>query len=307
MGLFASMAAATALNTKQVTVVDGSLSQTIAAIPVTDIITDATAHQFDQYLSAAESDKTVKAIVLEVDTPGGSASASEAMHHRLERFRINTKAAGRTVPVVVAMGGMATSGGYYVSCGADYIFAQPATMTANIGVLMERFNVSELCDKYGIKETTIVGSGGEYKNLGSMFQPETEQARQYLQGLADVTLDQFKKVVVDGRGDKLTDKSVIFNGRVYMGEDALKLGLIDKIGYNEDAYDYAKTAANAAGARVVRYQPPSALERILDSSSSSSSANMPGHKVVNIDGVNIDLARLGDLIAPRPMFLWRGN
>jgi protease-4 len=171
---------------------------------------------------------------------------------------------------------------------------------------MERFNVSELASKYGIKETTIVGSGGDYKNLGSMFQPETEQARQYLQGLADVTLDQFKKVVREGRGDKLTDQSVIFNGRVYMGEDALKLGLIDKIGYNEDAYDYAKTAANAAGARVVRYQAPSALERILDSSSSSS-ANVPGQKVVDIDGVKIDLAQLGDLISPRPMFLWRGN
>jgi protease-4 len=309
LAFFAAVGAAATTKVKEVTLIDGDTS-TIAAIPVTGLIDDDTAHQFDQFLSAAESDKTVKAIVLEIDTPGGSASASDTMYHRLQVFKDNMKSAGRTVPVIVSMGGMATSGGYYVACGGDYLFAQPATMTANIGVLMPRFNISELLDKYGVKETTIVGTGGEFKNLGSMFQPENEKAQQYLQGLVDATLAQFKKVVTDGRRGHLpADTSAIFNGRVYMADDALKLGLIDKIGYHEEAYAYAKSAANSPGARVVRYSPPSALERLL---STDSLSQIPAGKAtsgsnVTINGVNIDIRQLADLLAPRPMYLWQGN
>ena len=232
------------------------------------------------------------------------------MYHRLQVFKDNMKTANRTVPVIVSMGGMATSGGYYVSCGGDYIFAEPATMTANIGVLMPRFNISALMDKYGVKETTIVGTGGEFKNLGSMFQPENDKATAYLQGLVDATLNQFKKVVTDGRKGHLpADTSNIFNGRVYMANDALKLGLIDKIGYHEEAYAYAKTAANSPDAKVVRYQPPSTLEKLLGADSQSTVPAMGAHSGSNvtINGVNLDVRQLAGLLAPRPMYLWEGN
>ena len=296
----------------QVTLVDGAADSTVAVIPVvTDLMTDDTATEFDKFLSAAEDDSSVKAIVLAIDTPGGSASAADAMHHRLMQFKANAKAKGLNIPVVVSMGGMATSGGYYVACGADYIFAEPATMTANIGVLMPRFNVSDLFSKYGVKETTIVDSDGEYKNAGSMFQPENPKDLAYLQGLIDATFAQFKKVVQDGRGARLKSDPEIFNGRVYMADDALKYGLIDKIGYPEDAYDYAASAANAKGAKVVRYTPAPLIQRLLDSDALSNvtpqeTAPAPS-KTVNVNGVNIDVRQLTGLLAPRPMYLWSGN
>ncbi|MGA2233504.1 MAG: signal peptide peptidase SppA [Tepidisphaeraceae bacterium] len=296
----------------QVTVVDSTSDSTVAVIPVvTDLMTDDTASQFDKFLTAAEGDSSVKAIVLAIDTPGGSASAADAMHHRLMQFKANAKAKGQNIPVVVTMGGMATSGGYYVACGADYIFAEPATMTANIGVLMPRFNVSDLFSKYGIKETTIHDTEGEYKNAGSMFQPENPKDQAYLQGLIDATFAQFKKVVQDGRGARLKSDPEIFNGRVYMADDALKYGLIDKIGYAEDAYDFAATTAGVKGAKVVRYTPAPLIQQLLDPDAIANltrqeSAAAPS-KTVNVNGVNIDLRQLINLLAPRPMYLWSGN
>ena len=288
------------------TVVDNAGDQSIVAIPITGIIDDDTATQFDNFLSVAQDDKSVKAIVLEIDTPGGSATASDVIYHRIQRYKSETK-----IPVIAAMGGMATSGGYYVACATDYIYAQPSTWTANIGVLLPQFNVSELMTKYGVKETTIVASGADYKNLGSMFQPDDPKARAYLQGLVDAAFEQFKNVVREGRKDKLpADMTNIFNGRVYTADEAMKLGLVDKIGYQEDAYGYAKTKAGLGEVKVVRYLPPSRLQQLLGA---DSILNLSGGKAqsppsgVTIDGVSVDLRRLAELIAPRPMYLWRGN
>jgi len=306
--VMASISGATGAGAKfrQETVVDGDQDQTILAVPISGIITDASADQFDKALTAAEADKTIKALVLEIDTPGGSASSSDDMSHRLAMFKTRKK-----VPVVVTMGGLATSGGYYVACGSDYIFAEPSTLTANIGVLMERFNVSELANKYGVHETTIISTGADYKNLGSMFQPENDKATQYMQGLVDVMFDQFKAVVRAGRQGKLHgDESEIFNGRAYTADKAIELGLIDKKGYAQDAYQYAQNLASAPSARVVRYMGPTLLERML---SSDSALKLPGletkssDSTIKVNGVEFDLRNLGDLLAPRPMYLWRGN
>jgi len=305
MVIFGAAAGASATHVRKTTVVSSTADATIAVIPVEDLITGETAVQFDQFLTAASEDSNVKAVVLAIDTPGGEASAADTMYHRLMEFKNEKK-----IPVVVTMGGLATSGGYYVACGADYIFAEPTTMTANIGVIFPRFNVSELMQKYGVKETTIVATGCTYKNLGSMFSPEDPKAVAYLQGLVDGTFEQFKKVVLAGRHNLPADTSDIFNGRVYMASDALKLGLIDQIGYAEDAYAYAKKAANLTDAKVERYLPPSALQRALDSDSLS---NITGGQArssqseITINGVNVDAGRLLDLVAPRPMYLWMGN
>jgi protease IV len=302
--------------TRQVTLVNGSLDQVVASIPVGGLITDATAEQFDQFMTTAQQDRSVKAVVLEIDTPGGSATASDAMYHRIQRFRAAENAAGRNVPVIVSMGGMATSGGYYVACSADFIFAEPTTLTANIGVLFPRFNVSSFINQHGVTEETIVATGCDYKNLGSMFKPEDPKALAYLQGLVDQTFDQFKKVVSDGRHGKLPeDTSNIFNGRVYIAADALKLGLVDQIGYADDAYNYAKGIAKLDDMRVVRYKPPSQLAQML--SDDDSISNLIGRKAIGLltgdtkasaaGAQEIDATKLSDLLAPRPMYLWREN
>lgn len=308
--LGAAVTAANGTNVRKVTIVSGPVDSTVAVLPVEGLITDATAQEFDTFLTAATDDKSVKAIVLSIDTPGGSASASDAMYHRLQLFKTQAQQNGQAIPVIATMGGMGTSGGYYVACGADYIFAEPATLTANIGVLFPRFNVSELMDKYGIKETTIVASGCYYKNLGSMFSPESEQGRAYLQGLVDGTFDQFKSVVRANRKKLPADQSDIFNGRVYLAPDALKLGLIDQIGYADAAYTYAKKAANISDAKVVRYMPPTELQQLLDSDSVS---NVPAgqaqssDRTISVGNLSIDSRQLLDLLSPRPMYLWMGN
>jgi protease-4 len=111
--------------------------------------------------------------------------------------------------------------------------------------------------KYGVEETTIVSSGSTYKNAGSPFRPQTEQDRKYLQALADSALDQFKKVVNDGRGSKLVAKPAeLFSGRVFAGQDAMDAGLVDQIGYPADAYQFAAKQANLSKPTVVRYEEP---------------------------------------------------
>ena len=173
-------------------------------------------------LKDVEKDSAVRALVVEIDTPGGSATASDEMYHRLDRFKND-----KHVPVVIAMRGMATSGGYYVSSAGDYIFAEPGCLTGNIGVLFPRFNLSKLANEYGVYESTLTATtpGHSYKNAGSMFQPANPLDEQYLQGLVDGTFAQFKSVVETGRKGKLSDKEGdIFSGKAFIAADALRAG-----------------------------------------------------------------------------------
>ena len=132
---------------KQTLVVAGDLNTKVAVVPVEGIIDDEMALRFDHLLGQVEKDSAAKALVIRIDTPGGSASSSDEMYHRLDQFKTRT---GGKVPVVISMGGMATSGGYYVACAGDYIFAEDETLTGNIGVLFPRFNVSKFINDHGI-------------------------------------------------------------------------------------------------------------------------------------------------------------
>jgi protease-4 len=211
------------------------------------------------------------------------------------------------------MRGMATSGGYYVSCASDYIFAEPGCLTGNIGVLFPRFNMSELFDKWGLKETTITATvkGHSYKNAGSMFQPENPQDEAYLQGLIDGTFAQFKAVVLTGRKGKLVDKTGdVFSGKAFIAQDALDRGLVDQIGYPEKAYDYAASTAGLGGHSVVRYTPNATLIQLLTARSNiqRASGGTPAEAaMVNIDGFNVDAKAVESLFEARPLLLWRAN
>jgi protease-4 len=296
-GLFGGGSSARSSN-----LVDGEPTQKVAVIPVKGVIMDDASAQFDRFLKQVEADKNVKAIVLDVDSPGGSVTASDEISNRLRRF----KAKRPGVPVVVSMGSLAASGGYYVSCGADYLFAQPSTLTGNIGVLLPQYNVHELFEKWGIKETTITSDGAPFKNAGSMFQPERAEDRAYLQDIADKAFTQFKDVVAKGRQGKLRKPlSEIANGKIYVAADAKLLGLVDDVGYLHDAYEYAARQANLSKPTVVRYQtPPSLLEAML---SGRSSAGRTAAGSVQINGINVNAADLHEMTTPRLMYLWRGQ
>jgi protease-4 len=288
---------------RQTTIIDGDPMQRVAVIPVSGIIMNDASQQFARFMKMAEADNNVKAVVLEIDSPGGTVTASDEMHHRIMEF----KKARPGVQVIASMGSLAASGGYYIACAADHVYAQPTTMTGNIGVLFPRYNVSRLADKWGIEETTLHSTGADYKNAGSMFKPDNPKETKYFQDIIDKSFTQFKTVVKNGRGPKLT-KSLdeIANGQIYLGPDALSLGLIDTLGYLDDACAFAAKTAGLKKMQVVRYHnPPSLFEAFA---SGKSNVGAIGANA-NTSGVNVQLdpQKLQEMLTPRMMYLWRGE
>jgi protease-4 len=308
--LFASGIGGSSERINQKVYIEGDPRQKIAVIPITGTIMRPTAEHFDLMLNAAEKDADVKAIVLDVDTPGGAVTASDEIRARIERFRKNNPKR----PVVVTMGGLATSGGYYVSCAADYIYAQPNTWTGNIGVIMPRLNYSKLVKSYGVEEVTVTAPAKGFKNAFSPYSPVDEKDNQYLQGLAQDAFDKFKAVVVAGRQGKLSDTiDHIADGKVYAGDDAKKAGLVDQIGYANDAYDKAASMAQLTNKHVVKYSRPSTLFDLLGGVEGKSNVKagidggVGGNVTINGVNVNVDANLLDELSRPRLLYLWRGQ
>jgi protease IV len=287
--------------------IEGDPNQKVAVIPVSGVIMDEMSAKFDRWLRAIEKDSDVKALVIEIDSPGGSVTSSDEIWHRIARFKQDHP----NMPVVVAMNGLAASGGYYVACAGDYLFAQPSTLTGNIGVLLPNYNLSRLFDKWGIEEKTIVSSGADFKNAGSMFQPESAAHRAYLQDIADKAFAQFKDVVAKGRTGKSNfdakKLSQIANGKIYMAADALALGLVDQIGYPQDAYAYAAQAAGLKNMMVVKYRDPPTIFDAFGGSSRVNPAQGGAGGGITINGVNVNANDLHEVLTPRLMYLWRGQ
>ncbi len=283
-------------------VLEGNPKEKVAIIPVRGIIRDETVAIVGRWLRAAREDANVKAVVIEVDTPGGDVTSSDEIHHLIQKLRKARTEKGETFPIVVSMGSLGTSGGYYISAGADHIFAQPTTLTGNIGVLMPRFNVSGLADKWGVSEKTLAAPEGGFKNAGSMFSPENPRDTKYMQGIVNQAYDQFRSVVKAGREGKLkASLAEVANGQVFTASQALQNGLIDQIDYLESAYLWAAAKAGLNKPTIVRYQKrPSLMETFL----AASNASPPRNVTVNL---NADPATIDQLTTPRIQYLWRGQ
>ena len=295
--------------TIQQTVQAGKSDDKIAVIPLKGLIDPNAAAQFGRFMALAEGDKHVKAVVIEIDSPGGTVTASDEIYNRIKRFKSK-----KNVPVVVSMASLATSGGYYAACGADHVIAQPTTFTGNIGVLMPRYNFSKLMEKYGVEETTIVSSGAPFKNAGSSFRPESPDEKAYMQQLADSAFVQFKNVVTQGRSSKLKGSiEEIANGKVFTADTALMLGLIDQVGYLTDAQAVAQSKAGLSDPTVVQYQEPQSLMNLLMASNRTGLAGAflagkgGGNGAPGGVNVTVDANLLHELSTPRPMYLWRGQ
>ncbi len=291
------------------TLVSGDAANRVAVVMINGLIDDGARDKFNVELNAVEKDSTVKALVVQIDTPGGSATASDEMYHRLQLFRKHMEGQSRALPIVISMQGMATSGGYYVACGGDYLIAERGALTGNIGVIFMRFNVSQFMSDHGLKEDTITAttSGHSFKNAGSMFHPTDPEDEKYLQGLVDNIFATFKSVVIAGRGAKLNDtvgSGDIFSGKAFPADEALKRGLIDQLGYPNEAYDYAMKKAGVANAMVVNYHqsPPTLLKALLGAAFGG-----PERSSVTVNGINVDSKDLSRLMESRPLLLWRGN
>ena len=207
-------------------------------------------------LKRAREDEKVIAVVLEVNSPGGTVNASDILLHEIER----TKAAGKRI--VVWMGGLAASGGYYVSCRADRIYASPTTMTGSIGVVWPLFNVKGLAEKVGIKYVPI--TRGDLKEMGSPFHEMTPKERARFEMLADEAYQSFKALVKEGRGLTAQEANRVADGSIMTASEARELKLVDEIGYLEAAVDDAR--GDREDVAVVRYKKTVTLFSALLSS-----------------------------------------
>ncbi len=203
---------------------------------------------FRERLDAAACDKRVKAVVLRINSPGGAVTASDIMYRDLVNFRQET---GK--PVVACMMDVAASGGYYLAMGCDTVYAHPSTVTGSIGVIMSLYNASGLFKLVGVRSDPI--KSGPNKDIGNPGRELTPEERAILQGMVNSFYEQFVKVVAEGRKHKLTLEQVrgLADGRVYTGLDAKHLGLVDEVGYLEDALKAALDLAGLCDAAVVAY------------------------------------------------------
>jgi protease-4 len=209
-------------------------------------------------LEQAADDEKVKAVVLHVDSPGGEVTASDIIYNAVKRFRDEKKK-----PVVVYMGSLAASGGYYVSCGASYVIANDTTLTGSIGVIMSSLKYKQLFEKVGVEQ--VVFKSGKFKDMLSGARDLTDEEKEYIQKMVMQTYDKFVGIVARER--KLPEDELrngIADGRVISGKDALNAKLVDQLGSIEDAYAKAGQLSGAKTPQIIRYESPFRLGKLLN-------------------------------------------
>ncbi len=206
-------------------------------------------------LQQAREDDRVKAIVLEIDSPGGEVTASDAIYSAVVKARARK-------PVVVYMDSLAASGGYYVSCGGKFLMASDTTITGSIGVIIQTLNYEQLFNKVGL--ASVIFKSGKFKDMLNGARPITAEERELVQSFIMKTYDKFLGIVAMERNlpaDLL--RNTIADGRILSGKEAFDSKLIDGLGQFEDAFTKAKQLGNAPEAKFVKYGPPFSLSRFF--------------------------------------------
>lgn len=219
----------------------------VVVIPIKGIISDEMEDQMFRskpgmvqevvsQLDIARRDPEVGAVLLKIDSAGGSVTASDILYHEIQKFKEETG-----IKIVVAMMNFAASGGYYISLPADHILAHPTTVTGSIGVIFIRPNIHGLMNKIGVD--VAVDTSGEYKDMGSMLRPSTEGEDALFQSVVTALGDRFMGKVIAHRN--LSEDAVdhIKTARIYLADEAKDAGLVDEVGYMTDAVDRAKALA----------------------------------------------------------------
>ena len=297
------------------TIEHGANDETIAVYNVSGVIDGQAVSQFSQFYKAIVGDPDVKAVVLRVNSPGGGVTASDQIHNMVKKIRNNGKV------VVVSMGALAASGGYYISAPADEIIAEKTTITGSIGVITGWFVFKGTLDKIGAEAMTVKSSNADvWKDAMSATASPQEYQINHIRDILDEMQTRFEDVVKKGRVDrKRNNKSKLhlktenvqvadkngrtvtrqtiepFNGKVYLAKKAKTLGLIDDIGYETDAIERAKALASLSKANVVRFvRRRTFMESIFDGKTNSAP-------------LTIDRNLLDQLQTPKFMMLWKAE
>jgi len=262
---------------------EGVISMSKGFVSAVDPVT-----AFKAQLQKARQDRQVAGLVLLIDSPGGGVTGTDIMYQEVMRFRETGK------PVVACITDVGASGAYYVACASDRIVAHPTTITGSIGVIIPLFDASKLLGVLGIRTEGV--KSGEFKDMGSPFavkSPEQKQKeRELFQAIIDEMYERFVRVVAEGRDLEAKEVRQVADGRVLTGQQALELGLIDRVGYEEDAVELVKQMAGLPSAHLVQYRRVVSFTEAL----------------VGLKGAPAVEVNLGGHFAPllqaRPMYLW---
>jgi protease-4 len=267
---------------------DGPSNNKIVLVHVGGLIDGEQAEEVHRQIRAAKQDSAVRGIILNVDSPGGTISASDQIYREIMDYRRG----GR--PAVAFMQGMAASGGYYASVACDEIVAEPTAVTGSIGVLMMHFVFQDLLEnKLGIQPVFL--TMGDKKDWPSSFRmPKDEELAYIRRRLLEPAYKRFVDVVKEGRKDTLSADEVekLADGSIFCADEALAVKLIDKIGYLDEAIARAKALAGVQQAQVVEYRRPLSLLGMLSARAKSPSI------------LRLDRMKLLELGTPQVMYLW---
>jgi protease-4 len=268
---------------------EGPADAKVVMINIDGLMYNEQAESVYRQLQAARSDRNVKGLIVRVNSPGGTISASDQVYQQIRKYRTD-----KGKPVIAFMQSTAASGGYYASVACDEIIAEPTAITGSIGVLMGHFVFGELLkDKLGIMPVFL--TMGEKKDWPSSFRPPSDQELQYVrERLLKPAYDRFVEVVQEGRSKVLSPSQALAlaDGSIYVAPQALDVGLIDKIGYLDDAIDLIKSRAGIQKAQVVEYRRPFSWVSMLGVQQKSQGA------------FKLDRTTLYELSTPEVLYLW---
>jgi protease-4 len=266
---------------------EGPARNKIVVINLQGVIQSQLAADVHQQLKSAKQDGRVKGLIVRVNSPGGTISASDEIYNQIKKFRNE-----HNMPVIAFMQGVAASGGYYTSVACEKIVAEPTAITGSIGVISWFFVVQELLeDKLGV--LPVVVKSGQKKDWPSSFRQPTPEEIQYMQDkLIKPAFERFLMIVSEGRKALLKPDEVrkLADGGIYGAQEAVDDKLIDSIGYLDDAVSIVKTMAGISNAQVVEYRKPFTLSDILS------------YRKPNL--LNFDKAKLYELGTPQILYLW---
>lgn len=284
--------------------VDGSRTATdkVAVITVEGVISESDTFVAEQ-IERVRKDDNVVAVVLRINSPGGTVTYSDYLHHKLRELAEGTnregEAEGKPLPLVVSMGSVCASGGYYLASAVgdepDTIYAEPATITGSIGVIIPHYDLSGLMKDWNIKDDSIASH--PLKDMGSLTKPMTEEEREIFQELVDAMLADFKAKIKAGRPmfrDNPGDLDAVATGRIFTAKQAVELKLVDKIGFIDEALDKAAKLAGKSkdDLRCVKYEKaPGALDTLMGT------ARAPAAGPLGLDAI-------AELATPQPYFLY---
>jgi protease-4 len=243
---------------------------------------------FISQLEQIKKDEKVRAVVIRVNSPGGEVVASDEIHSKIVEIKEAKK------KVIISMGSMAASGGYYISAPADYIFANPATMTGSLGVIFSIANYEKAAEWLGYKQNTI--KSGEYKDIASPLREMKPEEQEIFQQLVDESYQQFVTVIEKGRKMPREKVLELADGRIYSGQQAKALGLVDEFGSLETATEYAVKQTGLTNPKIVRYVKDPSLSDLFSGMMAKSAS--PGAQILN--EIMPDVS-----VGPRLMYLFQ--